>query len=78
VNTLDEVARHPQVTGRGMLLEFEYPPGSGNMVRSAGMPWRDVARAGPVRPPPTLGQHTAEVMAEIEPAPRDQVPGSPA
>jgi crotonobetainyl-CoA:carnitine CoA-transferase CaiB-like acyl-CoA transferase len=65
VNTLDEVARHPQVTGRGMLLEFEYPPGSGNMLRSVGMPWKDVAREGPVRPPPTLGQHNAEVLAAL-------------
>ncbi|PZW39308.1 formyl-CoA transferase [Humitalea rosea] len=65
VNTLAEVAQHPQVTGRGMLLDFEYPPGSGNHIRTAGMPWRDVAREGPVRPPPTLGQHTAEVMAGL-------------
>ena len=62
VNTLAEVAAHPQVTGRGMLLEFEYPPGSGNRIRTAGMPWRDVAREGPVRPPPTLGQHTEDVL----------------
>lgn len=65
VNTLTEVAAHPQVTGRGMLLEFEYPPGSGNRVRSVGMPWGAVARDGPVRPPPTLGQHTEEVLEEF-------------
>ncbi|WP_426959541.1 CaiB/BaiF CoA transferase family protein [Muricoccus radiodurans] len=65
VNTLAEVATHPQVADRGMLVEFEYPPGSGTRIRTAGMPWRDVARAGPVRPPPSLGQHSDEVLAEL-------------
>ena len=65
VNTLEEVATHPQVAGRGMLLEFEYPPDSGNRIRTAGMPWRDVAREGAVRPPPTLGQHTEEVLSAL-------------
>jgi crotonobetainyl-CoA:carnitine CoA-transferase CaiB-like acyl-CoA transferase len=65
VNRLEEVAQHPQVTGRGMLLELEYPPGSGNRIRTAGLPWRDVARPGPVRAPPALGQHTEEILAEL-------------
>ena len=67
INTLEEVVSHPQVTQRGMLLEFEYPPGSGSRIRTAGMPWRDVAREGPVRPPPTLGQHTKEVLSDLCP-----------
>jgi len=48
-----------------MLLDFEYPPDSGNRIRTAGMPWRDVAREGPVRPPPVLGQHTEEVLRVV-------------
>ncbi len=67
INRLDEVMALPQLAERGMLLEVEYPPGSGNRIRTAGMPWRAVARQGPaVRSPPSLGQHTAEVMGEIE------------
>jgi len=65
INTLEEVVSHPQVTERGMLLDFEYPPDSGNRIRTAGMPWRDVAREGPVRPPPVLGQHTEEVLRVV-------------
>lgn len=65
VNSLAEVVTHPQVTERGMLLEFEYPPGSGNRIRTAGMPWRDVAHEGAVRPPPGLGQHTEEVLRNL-------------
>jgi len=30
-----------------MLIDVEYPPGSGNRIRAAGMPWRTVARQGP-------------------------------
>jgi crotonobetainyl-CoA:carnitine CoA-transferase CaiB-like acyl-CoA transferase len=64
INTLDEIMAHPQLALREMLIECEYPPGSGNVVRTAGMPWRGVAADGAVRPPPALGQHTAEVFAE--------------
>jgi crotonobetainyl-CoA:carnitine CoA-transferase CaiB-like acyl-CoA transferase len=65
VNRLEEVAAHPQLAARGMLLEVEYPPGSGNRIRTAGLPWRDAARPGAVRPPPMLGEHTAEVLAGL-------------
>jgi crotonobetainyl-CoA:carnitine CoA-transferase CaiB-like acyl-CoA transferase len=55
-----------QLSERGMLVEVEYPPGSGNRIRTAGMPWGAVARQGAVRSPPALGQHTAEVLGEVE------------
>jgi crotonobetainyl-CoA:carnitine CoA-transferase CaiB-like acyl-CoA transferase len=48
-----------------VLIELEYPPHSGNVVRTAGMPWRAVAAPGSPKPPPALGQHTDEVLAEI-------------
>lgn len=64
INTLPEVMALEQVTARGMLLEVEYPEGSGNRIRTAGMPWQAVARDGPVRSPPGLGQHTAEVLRD--------------
>jgi crotonobetainyl-CoA:carnitine CoA-transferase CaiB-like acyl-CoA transferase len=65
INTLDEIMAHPQLALRNMLIDIEYPPQSGNVVRTAGMPWRAVAEPGPPKPPPTLGQHTDEVLAEI-------------
>jgi crotonobetainyl-CoA:carnitine CoA-transferase CaiB-like acyl-CoA transferase len=64
INTLPEVMALDQVAGRGMLLEVEYPQGSGNRIRTAGMPWQAVAREGPVRSPAGLGQHTEEVLHE--------------
>jgi crotonobetainyl-CoA:carnitine CoA-transferase CaiB-like acyl-CoA transferase len=65
INTLEEIMAHPQLALRNMLIEVEYPPGSGNRVHTAGMPWRSVAAPDAVRPPPALGEHTAEVLAEI-------------
>ena len=64
VNTIAEIATHPHVTQRGSLMEIEYPPGSGQRVKIPGMPWRDAAAAGPVRNPPTLGEHNKEVLEE--------------
>jgi crotonobetainyl-CoA:carnitine CoA-transferase CaiB-like acyl-CoA transferase len=65
INTLPEILDHPQVAGRGMLIEIEYPPGSGNRIRTAGMPWCAVAADRPVLSPPGLGQHTEEVLSEL-------------
>jgi len=56
INSLAETLALPQLAERGMLVEVEYPPGSGNRIRTAGMPWRGVARDGPVRSPPALGE----------------------
>ena len=68
INTLAEIMAHPQLALRKMLLEVEYPPGSGNIVRTAGMPWRAVAAAGAPKGPPGLGEHTDEVLGELAPA----------
>ncbi len=65
INALPEILGSEQIAERGMLVEFEYPPGSGQRIRTSGMPWRGVAPDRPVRPPPTLGQHTEEVLREI-------------
>jgi crotonobetainyl-CoA:carnitine CoA-transferase CaiB-like acyl-CoA transferase len=64
INTLDEIMAHPQLALRNMLIDVEYPPNSGNMVRTAGMPWR-AAAAGAPQGPPDLGQHTDEILSEI-------------
>ena len=65
INTLPEILAHPQVADRRMLIDIEYPPGSGRHIPIAGMPWRAVAAERPVRAPPTLGQHTDEVLHEL-------------
>jgi crotonobetainyl-CoA:carnitine CoA-transferase CaiB-like acyl-CoA transferase len=65
INTLPEILDHPQVADRDMLIEVEYPPGSGNGIRTAGMPWRQVAAERPVLSPPGLGQHTEEVLSAL-------------
>src|SRR3977135_1817621 len=71
INTLDEIMGHSQLDLRNMLLDIEYPPGSGNVVRTAGMPWRAVAaprgwaRRGPPKSPPGLGEHTQDVLREL-------------
>ena len=69
INALAEIVNHPQVTERDMLIEIEYPAGSGRRIKTAGMPWRAVAADGPVRSPPGLGQHTDEVLRELGIAP---------
>ncbi|HEX6488318.1 MAG TPA: CaiB/BaiF CoA-transferase family protein [Candidatus Dormibacteraeota bacterium] len=53
----NEVADHPQVRARGLIVETE----SGQEVRPA-MGAIDGWRR---RPPPALGEHTAEVLAEV-------------
>ena len=65
INTLDEIMAHPQLALRDMLLDIEYPPRSGNIVRTAGMPWRAVAGPGATKGPPGLGEHTQEVLREL-------------
>jgi crotonobetainyl-CoA:carnitine CoA-transferase CaiB-like acyl-CoA transferase len=65
IYSLVEILEHPQVRERGILQAVEYPPGSGQKITTAGMPWRQVASDREVRPPPTLGQHTQEVLREL-------------
>ena len=40
INGLAETLALEQVRSRDMLLEIEYPPGSGQRIPTAGMPWR--------------------------------------
>lgn len=64
--TLPEILDHEQVRSRGMLIDVEYPPGSGNLITTAGMPWRAAAADRPVLSPPGLGQHTEEILREAD------------
>jgi crotonobetainyl-CoA:carnitine CoA-transferase CaiB-like acyl-CoA transferase len=63
VNAFSDVLSHPQVTGSGLLQTVEHPtlgeiPQLGPVVELGETPGRIAG------PPPTLGQHTAEILAE--------------
>ena len=61
---LDEALAEPQTAARDFIVELEHPVAG--LVRSLGFPPH--MREGAItyrRPPPTLGQHTAEVLAEL-------------
>ena len=65
VNTIDRVFADPQVEARGMQIRMPHPL-AGEDVRLVGSPIR-LSRT-PVsyrEAPPTLGQHTDEVLAEV-------------
>ena len=63
--TLPEVVALPHLQQRGTFMDIEYPPESGEKVVIPGMPWRDVAAPRKMRNPPSLGQHTEEILAEL-------------
>jgi crotonobetainyl-CoA:carnitine CoA-transferase CaiB-like acyl-CoA transferase len=63
INTLDRVFEDPQVQARGLRIEMPHPlagtvPLVANPIRLSGTPI-EYRRA-----PPTLGQHTDEVLAQ--------------
>jgi crotonobetainyl-CoA:carnitine CoA-transferase CaiB-like acyl-CoA transferase len=64
INNLAEVFADPQVQERGMVTQWEHPLASGLRLVSSPMK----LGATPVRadrPPPLLGEHTDEVLAEL-------------
>jgi crotonobetainyl-CoA:carnitine CoA-transferase CaiB-like acyl-CoA transferase len=65
---LDEVFDDPQVRHLGLLAEVEQPTyeAHGGRVRMLGFPFRASATPPAIRrPAPLLGEHTAEVLAEV-------------
>jgi crotonobetainyl-CoA:carnitine CoA-transferase CaiB-like acyl-CoA transferase len=64
VNDLAAVFAHPQVAARGLLAEQEHA--SWGVVPQIANPLRrDAQPQLAARPPPALGQHSAEVLAEL-------------
>jgi formyl-CoA transferase/CoA:oxalate CoA-transferase len=62
--TLDKVAAEPQTEAGGMLIPAKHPRIPD--YRAVGLPIRwDGERPGVARVPPLLGEHTAEVLAEL-------------
>ncbi|MBA3851204.1 MAG: CoA transferase [Chloroflexi bacterium] len=64
VRNLAEVFADPQVLARGMVATVEHP--TVGELRLTGIPFKFAATPGSIRrPPPLLGEHTAEVLAEL-------------
>ena len=60
---IEEAFESPLATGRQMRLEIEHP--SAGRISQVGAPWKLDGESSPIRrPPPTLGQHTDEVLRE--------------
>jgi formyl-CoA transferase/CoA:oxalate CoA-transferase len=64
INEVDEILNDPQIQARGMIVELVHP--AAGPVRSLGNPVHlSDTPASYRRPPPMLGQHTAEVLGEL-------------
>jgi crotonobetainyl-CoA:carnitine CoA-transferase CaiB-like acyl-CoA transferase len=64
INSIAEMAAHPQTQARDMVVEVEHP--KAGRTRTLGLPIKLSATPGSVtRPAPTLGQHTREILEEF-------------
>jgi crotonobetainyl-CoA:carnitine CoA-transferase CaiB-like acyl-CoA transferase len=64
ISTVDQIAQDPQVRAREMLVEVDHP--SAGRITVPGLPVKCSSTPGSIRrPPPRLGEHTAEVLAEL-------------
>ncbi len=63
IRSLDAALADPVVAARGMLASVAHP--TAGTVRMPGVPWHgDAAPTAIRRPPPRLGEHTDEILAE--------------
>jgi crotonobetainyl-CoA:carnitine CoA-transferase CaiB-like acyl-CoA transferase len=63
VNTVPAALAQPQIAAREMVVEVEHPVAG--MLRMLGTPLKLSAQPASIRrPPPVLGQHTDEILAE--------------
>ena len=66
VLSVPDVLAHPQIADRGMIGDFKDPPGVGRDIRLARTGYKiDGEPAKVDTPPPTLGQHTDEILASL-------------
>jgi formyl-CoA transferase len=66
VYSVPQALRHPQVRDRGMVATFQAVPGVGRDIRVVRTGIKLNGRAPAVEaPPPKLGQHTEQILAEL-------------
>lgn len=63
VNHFPDVERDPQVLHNQILVEFEHPVAG--KFRTVGMPIEFSRTPGEIRRPPLVGEHSAEILAEL-------------
>ena len=64
INTIPEVFDHPQAETRGFILGSEHS--SGEKIKLTGFPYQFSQTPAELhRPPPTLGEHTEQILEEI-------------
>ena len=65
INTIAETLAHPQHRARNFIVELQHPVAG--LVKSMGNPVRLSDTPASYRlAPPTLGQHTEEILAELQ------------
>jgi crotonobetainyl-CoA:carnitine CoA-transferase CaiB-like acyl-CoA transferase len=66
VYSVPQALDHPQIAERGMVATFKDAPGVGRDIRIVRTGFKVNGEAPSVAtPPPTLGQHTAEILSEL-------------
>jgi crotonobetainyl-CoA:carnitine CoA-transferase CaiB-like acyl-CoA transferase len=64
INSIPDVFSHPQAQARNMIIESEHA--SAGTVKMPGFPYKLSQTPAEIhRPPPTLGQHTEEVLTSL-------------
>ena len=64
INTIPDVFAHPQAEARQLTVEADHP--TAGRLRFCGFPYKmEKTPAAVRRPPPTLGQHTRQVLGEL-------------
>jgi CoA:oxalate CoA-transferase len=63
LNSVDQLVKDPQVNHLGMILDMEHP--LGGSIKLAGNPIKMKSIRGIPQSPPTLGQHTEEVLKSV-------------